>query len=226
MSSSHSPAKDNTLDSRLACFFQSCEREFRFLEQDHNFSYLSGLAQYRQGRLVFLPYKAGGKDENPEAVTLYEKNRVALEISYEADKSNLQIYFRYDRIYRFEIAEILKAHRKPALSEWRALQALLPDTLQNALKTAAAEVQHNVELLENLSPDAIQKILNMREKLMQQKIRDQHKQDIENAIETAVKAFALKDYRRVVEILTPHEQYLNFAAIKKLEIARKYLLGE
>src|SRR5262249_25448130 len=126
----------HTPQNLLGCFFAACEKAFRFLEQEHGFTYLSGLTEYRMGRRIFTPW-------NPRitvssaftAATLYEKDNISIEIFFQGESSTLDFHFCYTPPHRFEFAEIINAPRllpanapeMPPLASEQQLEKIMED---------------------------------------------------------------------------------------------------
>ncbi|MCC7305841.1 MAG: hypothetical protein IT558_06235 [Alphaproteobacteria bacterium] len=213
-------------DSLLACFFTECEKEFRFLEQELGFTYYSGLAEYREGRLVIQPYDPGENYEsNGQAVTLYEKDATAFEISYNQENFVLDLYLYFGQVYRLELSEMLRAAKKEMLPGMDAPFHVRPAELAKVLKEAALLLRDNKDVI--LHPDGkiLDRALTMREKLLEQRIREQYRKAFDAAREQAARAFLHKDYRQVLLLLSPFERDLDPADVKKLDIARKNLFS-
>ena len=70
----------------------------------------------------------------------------------------------------------------------------------------------------------LDRALTMRGKRLEQRIREQHKNDIQKASIEGAKAFLEKDFRRVIELFVPYETYLSAADLKKLNLARRNML--
>lgn len=211
----------------LAFFFKECEREFRFLEQEHGFAYFSGLSEYRKGRWIFTPWQSqqplspGGF----EASTFYEKDRVTFEISFSGESHVISPRLCYDRVYRLGLEEVLKAARKDYLFRSYTPYASETASVEKAIHALGKTVQKNKALLTQPNPKIIERALTIREKLLEQKIREQFIRDMNEACTAAARAFMNKDYRRAIELFTPYETHLSFAHLKKLDLARRKILS-
>ena len=86
----------------LSCFFEECERQFRFLEEEHGFTYISGLLEYKKHCKLIKPYngKTGDLPEPFFAVTRYELDKRAIEIFYGDHNYALEVYVYPDLMQR------------------------------------------------------------------------------------------------------------------------------
>jgi hypothetical protein len=217
-------AGENT-EALLTCFFTGCEEHFGFLNI-HGFSFVSGLSEYRKGRRVFTPFCAPCTITAPfEAVALYEKNGTSFEIAYSGEHYTLDFHICYGHVHRFLLRDVFKAARKPAFMKLDSPRAPTIAALENALQNAGKTVRKNTHVITEPNPKLIERTLTMHEKLVEEKVRAHYRRDMDQATQLAARAFAAKDYTRVIEILSPYERGLNAASLKKLDLARKILIN-
>ncbi|MCC6597542.1 MAG: hypothetical protein IT559_01985 [Alphaproteobacteria bacterium] len=207
----------------IKCFFSQCERKFRFLEQKHEFSYISGLAEYKNAYKIIKPYQ-GQKTPSPFlAMTRYEKENQTLEILYGGADFMLEVYSCHGHILRFTPAEILMAARKSS--------AYLPNTrglshsaaIEDALENLSKALRKHVKTLLNPSQRLLDRAQTIHNKQLEQAVRKRHRNTIEDACRQAAKAYREKDYPKVIQILEPHKNALGKADLKKLYLAKSLL---
>lgn len=209
-------------------FLPTCEHYFRFLETDYNFSYISGLAEYKKGRRIIRPFsyelsRTGNRTASaPHAVTLYEKNSTSFEITYLSHQGALEVTIGYDEIQRLDLEQLLNTARIP-------VKELTPCADQNDLTSSleylATLVRNHAGVILEPPPSIVQKAVSAQDKIMEQKIRLRFQNDLDDASQHAAKAFVKKDYRRVIELLMPYENHLSKADMNKLAIAKNEILN-
>ena len=208
----------------LTCFFTECESQFRFLEQKHGYSYLSGLVEYRGGRQIITPYRNQFIDGPFRAVTRYEHDSINLEIVYGDKDYALEAYACYEHIYRLSLSDILSAVKKPDAGRTRHWLVTHEELVQDSVRSIANTVRKQWRHFLNPKPKVIERALSIRSKLMEQAIREQYKQEMDMASREAAKAFLEKDFTMVLMLLMPYERDLSPGDAKKLGLARRSLL--
>lgn len=218
-------SSDSVAVDLLQCFFAACEKEFRFLEQEHGYRYISGLAEYRDKYQIIVPYQNQGITDDFLAMTRYEKDDKAFEILFSSDHFVLEGHVYYDPVNRFEISEILAAAKKDhkgMIGGWGLSQSdVLTQTIQSMAKNLSENIGYYLKSDERLMSRA----LVIRNKRIEQAVRKQFKLQVTSACKQASKAFVQKNYEHVVKLLQPLEFYLDPSDLKKLKLARKYLLS-
>ncbi len=217
------PAADPARDL-LDCFFASCESAFRFLEAAHGFARFGGLVSFQKGRKIIMPARGYGGGVF-HALTRYEKGSQAVEIFYAGDRFTLEGHLYFDFVDKLDFTDILQAARKNDSASGTASWLTRKNALKDKIGAMGACFEKHKTLF--LDPDRalIQRAFLIRAKRLEDAVRAQYKRDLEDASLRAARAFSDKDYRRVVAILTPHERNLGGAERKKLERARRFLLG-
>lgn len=208
----------------LTCFFTECERQLRFLEQEHGFYYLSGLTRYHNGRQIIMPYQ--GQDYTPPffATTRYELGDLALEVTYSDETYRLEVQVFYNRIQRLQLHEILKAAKKMVWLRDQDFIASSPRALKKCIERIQAVLHKHGDLVLTPSDRLLEKAQAIRDTLLEQNIREQYKKDMHQASTLAARAFLQKEFPRVIELLSPYERDLGAADLKKLDQARKKIL--
>lgn len=208
----------------LACFFSECEKRFRFLEQRHGYSYLSGMATYKNNYKIIVPYTHTSSVQDPFlAVTRYEKDNHALEILYGDDDYIMEVFIYIDPITRISLKDLMAAKRVPyAMPDkmsWVTQNALIEKMVQAFAHTVK---EHKKSFL---LPDAklVERALTMRSKLTEQTVRAHYKKGMEDASVRAAQAYMQKNYQEAVETLEPFEKNLSKSDLKKLKLARENL---
>jgi len=205
----------------LNCFFNECESRFRFLEQEYGYQYFSGLATLEGGRQVIRPYKGQEVKAPFFATNRYEKNRRAIEISYGDEDYSLGAHIHIDFIHRLHVNDLLKAAQKDDTLVLPPLSARQPMPLKGGLGYISDLFKDNIKTLIDPPQRLTDKALNMRGKMMEEKIRQHYRTMMEAACNQAAKAYTQKDYARVIELYSPYEPDLSPADRKKLDKARE-----
>lgn len=214
----------------LACFFNECERNFRFLEEGHHFGYLSGLVEYHKNYKIIKPYKNSMPNSqisgNFLAITRYEREELALEIQFSKSKLALEGYMYLDGIHRLEFSEILAAAKKETSEVARS--AGLSDTvlIEAAVKSMSTAIKEHKKYFISPSERQIERAATIRHTRLEQAVREHFKMQILDACTEAARAFTGKNYKRVVDLLEPVEAHLTMADSKKLNLARKHLMSK
>lgn len=207
----------------LACFFYKCEEQFRFLEKEMGFRYLSGLVEYRQGRQIIRAWHPGMQTDICHLATRYEKDDFSLEIRFNTEDFLLECAIYFDSINHIHLEELVKAAKKGTLP--RALQqpALQPGVLEKIIGELGKFLYKNRGWL--IEPDAklLHRALTIRQKILEHNLREQLKRDMEGACAQAARAFMRKDFVRTISLLGPYEAFLSAADLKKLSYARSQI---
>ena len=209
----------------LRCFFSECERHFRFLEQRYDYSFFYGLAEYRNNYKVIRPFLEDHVDQSFIAITRYEKENQAIEITFGSDQYYLEGHTYYSPIERFEFSEILSAAKKPNdyVAGDRGLKSAT--LIESTVSTMARHVEKSARILLEPKQKILDRAMTMRHSRLEHAIRQIHADGLQIVCASAAKAFREKNYRLVVELLEPHKNYLKKADLKKLERAKKTLLS-
>lgn len=207
----------------LLSFFTGVEQHFRFLEQNHDRNYISGLVEYKNNYKIIRPYQNEIIQGNFLALTRYERAEQAIEITFDKEHSILEGHIYYSPIQRFELSEILAAAKKDYtnISGNRGLTE--KTTLHQTIEKMATALQNNIDRY--LLPDQklLQRALNLRNKRVEHAVRHHLKRQIERTSKEAAKAFRKKDYSEVVTLLGPLQHHLKKADLKKLKLASQHL---
>jgi len=206
----------------LTCFFEECESQFRFLEEEHGYLYFSGLMEYKGNYKLIKPYN--DKKQAPEqpfyAVTRYERNAQAIEVFYGDQNYVLEIFVYPDAIRRFSIRDLVSAARGGLSTKNPSNYLTEARNISDSLKWFSSAMHDNPKILQP-SDKLIERATIMRDTLLEQGVRAHLEKLVKNASRQAAEAFVQKDYVQVVDILMPYEDYLSAADIKKLRIARE-----
>jgi hypothetical protein len=217
------PYPPDTAEELLTCFFTGCEKEFGFLMRKHGFLHAGGLTLFKNGRRILSPFRVPSIVQPPfDATVLYEKDDTAFEISYGGSQYALGLHICYGRVHRFLLREVFEAARRSGagLDMTRADKVLM---LERHLQEAGVAVRKNTGLITAPGEKLMERTLTIHDTRLEQGIRAQHRRETEDAAAQAAKAFTSKDYPRVIALLSPYEEYLNAASLKKLDRARQYL---
>jgi hypothetical protein len=207
-------------------YFAECERKFRFIEQQHGFSYLSGLAEYRNNSKIIRPY--GGREIGGGefmAITRYERGDVALEIQYGEARMAMECFVYFAPAQRFSLTEILTAARKAPkgkVVDWGITRSILID---ENISRLSRTVQTHHKLVLDPGPKMLERMATIRDIQIEQAVRRQFTEMIRKASTQAAIAFREKNYREVVSMLEPYRNHLPAAELKKLQLARRQLVS-
>ncbi len=208
----------------VACFFEECERRFRFLEQEHDFAYFSGLVEQKNGRQIITPYQNQDVEAPFWITTRYELEDVALEISYGDEAYVVEGYLHHNHVNRYEWQDILWAAKK-SYSGLAAQMGITSEiNLQGTLEHMADSIKDNIDKFTAPSHKILHRAQSLRSKHLEENIREIYKNNLERASIAAAKAFLDKDYRQVIALLTPYGEDINRADQKKLKLAKRKLL--
>lgn len=211
------------LDSNrlLACFFSDCENQFRFLEDEHDYSYFSGIVTYRHNHKIIVPCKNPEEEAHPfVACARYEHKDWAIEILFDEENMKIDQRFYHKGIHRFSKDDLLKSAKKTC--SFKALDK--PVVNEQSIYDTSAEFADFLKRYQNwvLDPNDkfIERALTMKERLLEQQIRQKFEKDMRDISEMAAKAFMQKNYKKVIRLLMPYKQTLTGADQKKLTQAR------
>ncbi len=212
-------------DELLRCFFSECERHFRFLEERYGYNFICGLAEYQKNYKIIKPLNNQKIDGSFLAVTRYEKDNKAIEITYGNEQFLVEAHTFYNPFDRFQLAEILIAARKDEkklTGDWGVTN---PDLIQKTVQRMAHALEKHARIVLEPGPKLLDRAMTIRNARLEQSIRQKHNDIIKSVCEDAAGAYRMKNYRRVVQLLEPHKNYLQKADIKKLARAKKFLLS-
>lgn len=215
---------DTAAQTALTKFFSECESKFRFLELQHNFSYLSGLTEYKNNSKIIKPYAHQELDNSFLAVTRYEKNETAFEITFSPSTSKLECLAYYGPILRFSLEEILIAGRRSQDAGDQTLSLTVTET-PHTLAKIADTLQNNMDIFCAPSEKMIGRALTIRNARLETAIRKNFAERLKSLTFSAARAYREKNYRQVIALLNPYKNYLGAAELKKLELAKKQLLS-
>lgn len=210
----------------MSCFFETCEKQFRFLEQEFGFIYISGIAEYKQGRQIIRPVPSQTQhpisvDSDFSLVTRYEKDERAIEFSYVLPDGNLTCMFHSDRVNRLRLHDLLLTLKKEIDLSALEKPAKQADLIVNALQCASKAIHDNPVLLDTADNKLYDRALTMRQKMLEHRLREQLKKEMDLSVNLAAKAFLQQDFARVIVLLRPYEAFLSSGDLKKLNHARK-----
>jgi hypothetical protein len=213
-----------TAEENLKKFFSGCESKFRFLEQMHGFSYLSGLVEQKNNCKIIMPYRNQPLADTYSAVTRYEKHDTAFEISYGNHSSLIECLVYYGPILRFSLDELLIAGRRSQKAKARIMPLSTPDT-QTALVEIAETIQNNADLILEPPEKMIARAQSIRENRLETAIRKNFSERLKTLAFSAARAYREKNFRQVIALLEPYKNHLSSADLKKLQLAKKQLLS-
>lgn len=213
--------------SLLEAFFSCCERAFRFMEMEHNFSYISGLLEHRKGRRIIKPAEFHTiPAQRTHAITLYENGPTDLDISYLPAHGLVEITISQNGVERINLLQLMAAAQRSIHCTLHNPSFLHERTLDEFLFHAGQLVKNNMDCILEPPPALLQRALLAQEKLTEQKIRLRFQNDLEEASQNEARAFLKKDYRRVIEILRPYENHLSQPDKNKLARAKREILKD
>ena len=207
----------------LRCFFSECERKFRFLEERHGYNFFYGLVEYRKNFKLIKAVESYDNLGSFQAIVRYEKNEQALEVLYGSEQFQIEGYVYYNAVDRYTFSEILKAAKKQGdifQCDWGLTDTKLTE---EAISQFARAVEKNARTLLEPNPRILERANTIRNTLLEQTIRQYHTEMLKSVSEDAARAFREKNYRRVIELLNPHKEYLKKAELKKLQRAEELL---
>lgn len=209
----------------LTCFFNECERRFRFLEEEYGYTYISGLSSLVNGRQIIRPYNLTPVSVPFWAVTRYEKGYHAFEIVYGDKEFIIEGYCYANSVDRLSWPEILQAAKRPYENYGAFYRALSQKSIAQQIGRMADQFKACKGELLNPDQKVIERALKRRSVMLEQTIRQNYQTMLELVIKESAAAFSLKNYKRVIELLAPYERDLQESDKKKLKLARRNLLG-
>ncbi len=206
----------------LTCFFEDCENQFRFLQDDYEYIQFSGLVTYRHNHKIIIPFHSSTNVSHPYvACARYELKDWAFEIVFDEDQMKINQYFYHKGIHKFSKDDLLKTAKKTCA--FKALDK--PVANKQSISDMFMEFADFLKRYKNwvLLPDDkfIERAIVMKEKLMEQQLREKLDKDMKDISEMAARAYMQKNYKKVIELLMPYKQILTGADQKKLVQARE-----
>ncbi|MGH1399413.1 MAG: hypothetical protein ACRBCT_09385 [Alphaproteobacteria bacterium] len=207
----------------LTCFFQESEKQFRFLELEHGYRYLSGMVEYRNNYKIIAPFRNRSYDEPFLATTRYEFEEHALEILYGDENYHLEMFIYTDSFTRLSLQDILLARRKDGSLGAEENWLTKPEVIVDTLAVLAAHIREHATHLLPPNEKLVDRALTIRGKMIEQGIRAHYEKALKEAGTRAAAAFMRKDYQGVIDVLAPFVDDLSAADLKKLKLARRKL---
>lgn len=199
---------------------------FRFLELQYGFQYISGLVHAQKGRQLIAPYQPGHAIPIPfTAVTRYEKDRQSIEVLYHEDRFTLECYLSQRGMARVTLDEFLKAAKKTGSLRQKPPLAMQPEGLTASIAQLSQTIQAHINDIVVTHERTFERALIIREKLLEQGIREQYDRAMQQVSAEAARAFLHKDFPKVVALFRPYERDLTPADQKKLDLARRKMVG-
>jgi hypothetical protein len=212
----------------LSCFFNECERHFRFLEQRYHFGYLSGMVEYQRNIKIIKPFRSTNSIPSDvldfQAVTRYERDEVAVEIGFSKSQLAIEGHVYFDPVLRFELSEILTAAKKHDDGIGGDIGLIQEDMVEDTVSAMATALRQNIQYFVEPSEKLIDRAQVIRNKRIEQAVRQHFAVLLEDTSKEAARAFTNRDYKKVMTLLQPYEPYLGNADLKKLILSRKRLL--
>lgn len=203
-------------------FFAVCEKQFYVLEE-LDFNKIYGLVHYRNMSQIIEPYNGQSVELPIIVVCRYEKDEIALEIKYDSAQYCLEALIYYHWVHRLSWQDLINPHLSVADRIDPHFQVHLSSLVQK-IEQYRDLLRGNIKTLTNPDPKRVDEALKVRAKLIEQQIRKTYKENLDQACQKAAKAFVLRDYKMVIELLTPYRSDLRAAELKKLVIAKRRLL--
>jgi len=162
----------------LTQFFQECESQFRFLEEQYGYLYFSGLVGHKNHCRIVTPYKNITLDPDKpfHAVTRYERGQQAIEVLYGDKNYGLDVFVYPDCVKRLGLNDLIAATKghTSSLQNFSALDQ--PNDLSHALKSLAETMRDHPTIL-SPSADLSNRAADLRDTLLEQTIRAHHEKN-------------------------------------------------
>jgi hypothetical protein len=208
----------------LKRFFAECGKQFCVLE-DMGFHQICGLAYYQNMHQIIEPFSDQKIDPPFTAVCSYEKQEITLEIKYESADYRLETWLYYQRIHPLSWQELINP-LAPFDGTVDPQYRIYLSSLTMKISEYHNLLHANIAILTDPDPRRIDKALKKKAKRIEQYLRKTYRENLDAACVKAAKVFAMRDYREVIELLTPYKKDLRGAELKKLAIAKKRFLGQ
>lgn len=220
---SHVSAFSNT--SLLSVFFEECEAAFAFLQKDHRFGCISGLARHDKVRKVITPYTGQDVETPFYASVRYESKNTVLELTYGHEDFSIEGFLHFNTVYRLPLQDVLETAQKQDFSIHPKSRIHDPKTLNTTITDFARSVKNHKRYFLKYDQKFLEKAIEMRAQKIETQLRTEFEENLHLTLTHATIAFAEEDFRSVVVLLTHYKDYLPPADQKKLELARKALMS-
>lgn len=211
------------MGSILSCFIEECERSFRFLETEHGFLYVSGVVDYKKGRIAIRPFPKEATHKNPWLITRYELADRSIEINFYADQSFIEPFF-YIGNDRVSWRDLLGTSKKMGDLPCDGRIVSSEDMLQKQIACLAHVLKKNHRIFTEASDKIMERALVMRSMFLEQKTREAYRENLQHISKLAARAFSQQDYHMAVRIYAPYAEYLTTADLKKLNLSRQKII--
>lgn len=199
----------------LASFFEHTPQALAFLEKEHDFQPVHGLARYDKGRVVISPPPA-----NLDAVHFpffatfrYENADHLIELVYGDVDLSLDCFITYNHTYRFSLSDLerffsLTRHEgKNGL----ALSGLFtaPAHIEKAINGTAQTLHSNIRRFLKPPEGFLDHALRYQKEILNQNIYQTYQHEMHQACREAALAFQDGNYKRTIMLYRPYRDHLS-----------------
>jgi hypothetical protein len=199
----------------ISCFFKSCENALDFLQDNHGFQYISGMVEYKQGRKLIRPFRGDSIPENFWALSRYEKQDIAIEISYHEEEHIIESHIYFGFVDRYNLSDLAHAAKKADKRLNTQYGVANQPFLSQTIEDIGASMRTHAKLMTSCNERLLKRSNTIRNKRIENSVRDHYNRNKKQATEKAAKAFMEKDYRRVIELYHPYKSDLKATDLKK-----------
>ncbi|MAF97948.1 MAG: hypothetical protein CMH26_04860 [Micavibrio sp.] len=203
-------------------FFAACARDFRFLEENHDYRFISGVVEYRNNYKLIKPYNRGHYRDGWRVVSLYESASDSIEIVFDSAGFFIEGFVYYNPVDRYEFNHVLGAAKKSCEDLEERMGLYESQMIEDKVSAIARGIKQYKKYF--IAPEAKFKarVEVVKTQRIEQSVRQYFEYQMKDTCERAALAFLEKDYDQVISLLSPLESYLGMADLKKLKLATRY----
>ena len=203
----------------ISCFFNNCESKLSFLKEHHDFQPISGLVKYKHGRKLIRPYRNGTIPENFWALSRFEKQDIAIEISYHREEYILESHIYFGFVNRYNLSDLTHAAKKADERLDTQYGIGNESDLIEKIHTLGRAIHAHSSIITSHNEKLLKRANTIRNKRIESLVRERYNRDKKQATEKAAKAFMEKDYKKVIELYHPYREDLKAIDLKKYKRA-------
>jgi hypothetical protein len=211
----------DTRAALLETFRQECDAKLGFLQKVHSAKKEFGLSRGDAPIATLDSYTADQLSEFFLAVQRYRLKTVIIEIAYGDRDSIVQPRAFFPFSGGFGLFEILRAAGIRDADAEGDSQVYSKDVMRRTVSAIAASLEGHFVLMTNPGIRILARAQEIRREQARQEKEEHRRAFLEKARNTAADEFRKRNYRKVIELLTPFEDILSEADREKVRLARK-----
>ncbi|MES9906532.1 MAG: hypothetical protein ABW168_28105 [Sedimenticola sp.] len=213
----------NSTAELVNTFTEEVESQFSFLVSEYGFENESGLSDFKGPVSQLKTFNPGKMPGLYWLIERYNRPGIRVEIGY-GDRELLieAAWWFQDQQHGFGMWEILNAADLNSKGIGGGAWVNSSEFMKRTISDMAISLKKNIELFVNPRKELIDRALEIRGQRLRYDQDKQRELDLSHARVEAASGFRKKNYRKVIELLSPFSEILSEADHKKIKLCRKY----